>query len=404
MTVKKPKRRLNNWIKSWLDFFSQTEVPTNYAFWTGIWTLSAALKDQVYIERGDMKLYPNIYVWLIGPGSNGKGYAAKYGLEMIESLSITNTYIGRMSCSWMVTYLQKAAVQQSLATQGVSNAAHLALYSDELINTIGTGQQVHEVLSMMTQLYNYKYMDGTHLHDMRVVEKPVISWLAGTTVPWLRKAMPGSLVDSGATARIISVFEKLTRKIVPFPPKMDKILYQDLLVDLAIISTLEGDYNLTSDAKDRWIEWYEQDHKKRQGIEDDVTIGIYGREHDAVLKTSMAMSAAVSNDLTITLPVLSQSIAVVELARQSNVQLYRSLAVGDLAIEQKAYIKSQLEQNGGEMDQADLMRAVSGRIGDITRFDAIIKTLMAEQIIQATGNVGQLKFKLQQLQPQNGVP
>ena len=59
------QRQLDDWLDSYLDFTTGNESPEKLHLWTALALLSAAVKRQIWMDRGFYKLYTNIYVLMV---------------------------------------------------------------------------------------------------------------------------------------------------------------------------------------------------------------------------------------------------------------------------------------------------------------------------------------------------
>ena len=380
-----PQRHYPNWLVEWCSLFTNTEVPDNYAVWTGIWTISSTLRNFVGIARGTRLMHPNLYVLLVGPGSGGKSYSADVSVTMLSDLGFIELFQGRMSESYMIKYLSTLSQKQALLGQPTNPI--LSIYSDELAMTVGSGDDALAFLRIMTQLYSSRFEYGTHAHAMLKVEKPTINWLALATVSWLRRSMPKDLIDSGFVARVITQQESLSSKIIPILPPIDKDKLLKLQADLIQISFLTHEYTLTADAIDLHDTWYRFTREQRQGIVDPITLNIYGREDEHALRVAMCLMASTGDSSIITQTALRNAIKLVVDARNSNIDLYRTLATGDRLIELKEYVKAKILSSDQPVTQSELQKSTASVVPRASDLREIIKALREEEIIEAFKSV-----------------
>ena len=80
-------RILPDWLSSYLKYTEDTEPPLSYHVWTGISMIAAALQRRVHMPWGHEKIYPNMYILLIGPsGKCRKGTAMGMGRDLITAV------------------------------------------------------------------------------------------------------------------------------------------------------------------------------------------------------------------------------------------------------------------------------------------------------------------------------
>ncbi len=81
-------RQLDGWLSSYLDYTENTEPPKSYNTWVAISTIAAVLQRKCYISFDLEKLYPNMYIVLVGPASCRKGTALSIGYDFLEKIGI----------------------------------------------------------------------------------------------------------------------------------------------------------------------------------------------------------------------------------------------------------------------------------------------------------------------------
>ena len=77
-----------NFIQRYMHYCGDTEVPESFNLWTCISLISSCVGKNVWIQkfqgRPDEVLYPNLYVFMIGPSSLGKDTAANVALGLLK--------------------------------------------------------------------------------------------------------------------------------------------------------------------------------------------------------------------------------------------------------------------------------------------------------------------------------
>lgn len=53
------KRKLNDWLKSFIEYASIGEAPLKFYFWTGVSTIAGALRRRVWIDQKNFQWTPN---------------------------------------------------------------------------------------------------------------------------------------------------------------------------------------------------------------------------------------------------------------------------------------------------------------------------------------------------------
>lgn len=379
------QRNYQNWLKEFVSLFTNSEVPESYAIWTGIWTIASVLRDNVGIARGNRLLDPHMYIFFVGPGAGGKSVTPDVAMDLLEGIGTIEVFPGEMTKSYMTKYLFELAQRQALTAAPNTTLIRpaLTLYSDELGITLGTGDKASDMLRLMTQLYDSKFTYGTHAHGILKIERPVINWLALATVPWLKRSLPRDLIDSGFVARIITQREYLSPKIIPQVGKMDRDKLSRLQADLFEISILAMEYELSPEATAIHEHWYTITRKQRQGLKlDPITQGMLGREDEHSYKVVMCLKASSGDNPVITASELLNAVKLVEQARNSNLDLYRSLAVGEKRLDLKEYMKAKILGLSQPISHEELMRKTNSVMPDRKTAKEIINALMEDMVVE----------------------
>jgi hypothetical protein len=378
------KRPFDNWLRAWYKLFEGTEVPLEYQIWAGISTISTTLQDNVWIQKGIRRVIPNMYVWLIGPPGSGKGEACERSLGLLRENPFVNVFSGKLTEAYLLLYMQGITQQQQLQQPSIFNP-RLEIYSDELAVTMGSGERNQDLLRALTTMYtgaDYDY--GTIAHGLVRIQKPVINWLAGTTVPWLRRAIPHDLLNSGFIARVIAAVGKLSKDPKPWIPPVDKILWNDLIVDLARISLLRGEYTFAPDARTYHDAWYAEQHAAMREIDDDVLQGMYGREQDHVYKVAMCITASATDDMIITKHAFENAATLITAAKTTSVSILRNIEMHP-EIEKKFYLLEKITR-AGEIPVNKLLKNTNRRIHGAKELHALLNSLVYEGSVTTFNN------------------
>jgi hypothetical protein len=65
-------RKFPSWLQALSLYAEETEAPRQFWTWAGISTIASALQRKVWLPFGFEKLYPNLYVILVGPPASRK--------------------------------------------------------------------------------------------------------------------------------------------------------------------------------------------------------------------------------------------------------------------------------------------------------------------------------------------
>lgn len=300
-------RYLNNWLAAYLKYTDGTEPPTSYHTWTAIAMIAGALQRKVYLPWGHEKIYPNMFLVLVGPsGKCRKGTAMNIGKEIVKDVNIP--------------LVSESIIREALIKRmgdSVNNFTdpddgdikfHCSLMcmSDEL--SVFLGQHDVKFLADLTDWYDsrdeWKYETKNSGSDR--IQGVCFTLLGATAPDWLCSILPDEAIGGGFTSRIIFIVEEDKRKIVSKPVYTDehKKLKEALVKDLEKIHTMCGAFQFHPKAETLYVKWYEQEEKKARAgnpaIPDPRFAGYCDRRATHIRKLSMIVSAAKNDERIIT--------------------------------------------------------------------------------------------------------
>jgi hypothetical protein len=282
-------QRTQNLFDLYQYICGKSEVPAVFNFWSSVAMLAATLENRVWYEKhkGE-KLYPHLYVMLVGAGGLGKGTAISQAVRIAKSSINIQTYRGKLTCAHLIDVLGKA--EKDEFDRKVVKNPRLWLLMDELKNDVGSHKQLaEEFVAMMTELYtatNYTINTGTRTSGEIDIVDPLVNWMAGTTEAWLRMVLTKDLVDSGFTARTCFIFGKYDfNKRYPrivYPPDYDEVM-EHIQLRLWMIQQFEGRILMTEQAESIVDQWY----MMRPAPTEEAWYSMWHRHHDMMLKFAM---------------------------------------------------------------------------------------------------------------------
>ena len=291
-----------NFFRLYRYLCGKSEVPDIYHFWATVSLIAAVVEDRVYYQKfKHEKLYPNLFVMLVGPSGLGKGTAIGHLMRLVEKSVHINKYRGRLTAAHLIDYLGKPTIdawgQQMLASP------KLWLIMDELQNDIigSNKKMVEDFVYLMTELYtasNYKIQAGTRGSGQVNIEAPILNWFCGTNEDDLREILSKKMMNTGFTARTCFVFGEYDfGKRIPriqYPDDYEEI-FQHLQCRLWMMQRTTGRFLMTTAAEAESDKWYE----KRPSPVEELLYSAWKRQHDSLLKFAMILCLADGGPLVI---------------------------------------------------------------------------------------------------------
>lgn len=311
------QRHTTNFIEAYMDYAKHQEAPRSFHLWTAISILAGALGRHVLLDRGVYKIYPNLYVLIVGlSGVMKKSTSTGAGVELLEAVP---------GIKMLANQVTQASMIQSLANSNTKfdfpgldkpmTQCSLYIYASEFKNF--TNEVFGSLVESLTDLYDCKphFTRETKKDGITKVFGPCLNMLACSTSAWLREAIPPSQLSGGFASRILFVVENDPGKAVPIPyidPHLEE-KKQKLIDDLCLINKYVGKMQMDEEATETFSTWYVANRDKviKGGVAP-MFAGYIGRRGTMVEKLSMILVANEGPGLVIQKRHVEQAIELIE--------------------------------------------------------------------------------------------
>lgn len=345
------ERKCSDWINSLGHMTSNTESPNNYWMWSGIFTIGSVLRRRVWLDYGiDELLVPNLYVILISPpGRCRKGPPVSLAKRFLKLVGM-NVSVDSASKQLIANEIAKTQSRIVVPELGTQSESPMAIISKEFSSLLSV--DVGEMIKFLTDIYDY-HEEWEYKVLSREADKlygPFVSMMAATTPTYMANNVPYEAFGAGFFSRVLFIVGEDKRKREPWPGlTAEQVrLFEDLRHDLNIIKNLKGRVEISQEAKEMFEEWYLALDDKYEEITDEKFQGFIERAHIQVLKTSICLSVAESNELLVedkhmagairlieevfrTLPEALGSFGRSELSQDLNIVLKQIVAAGEIS-------------------------------------------------------------------------
>jgi hypothetical protein len=370
-----------NFIKLYRHMVGKSEVPQQFHLWTCLSLLAACAGERYWIEkfRGS-KLYPNLYVVLLGPSGCGKGVAIDLATRLVQDNPEVNTYRGKTTGQYLIQHLG-TRTKTSDGRQLLENA-RMYLLTPELAMSVGSGTLADDFIKIVTELYtggDYLFQYGTRTHDNVTMRGHVINWLGGSTKEWFIQALTRDAVEGGALARMVLIpakYDCAVRYPEPILPHDHEFIKQHL--EARVMMIIHGDGGLfvkTDEARLIEEQWYHS----RDVPGDDVLMPTWRRQHDLMLKLAMLLSLADGGDLVIR---KSHMAAAKQMSHAAQVAVPSIITLASLPPEHAGYqFVRDFIKKAGKVQRQTLTTRCAKRGIMAARLDEFLKMLLGEHVI-----------------------
>lgn len=257
------KRKLSNWLESWIEYTEALPSPALWRRWGGISLIAGALERKVFTKTGIGPLYPNLYVVLVGPPGTGKTTVTSEVWHMWNELSDGGDANGfhlassSLTSASIIDDLREASRRITLPNlTGFEMFNSLAICSNEL--GVLLPEYDNSFMSKLTDIYDgHPYSERRRTKDINFkIEHPQINLLAATTPSYLNGMLPEGAWEQGFLSRTLLVFSSETmRRAIFTETKKREDLRRDLVDDLRIIFSMMGKMTWEAEAVEGIENW-----------------------------------------------------------------------------------------------------------------------------------------------------
>lgn len=387
-----------NWVKQVVDLHSELESPESFWRWSAITSISAVVKDQVWLNQQIFNLYPNIYTMFHADSGLKKGPPVNMAKKLVKLVNNTRVITGRGSIQGILKELGTAYTQPGGKIQGKSVAF---ICSSELSSSIVEDKVATKIL---TDLYDRIYNEGEWRSLLKMetftLKDPTITMLTATNEAMSDDFFTKSAIQGGYFARTFIIYEKQGDKVNSLIyPLEDEINYgsvADYLKELAklvgpfkplAVSEKSAEYRFKKIKRGKrgnrevWFnevgiifdDWYENFAEIKKIEENRDNTGTMNRFDASVLKVAMLLSLAREPKLEIDEE--SMRDAIVECERLlGNV---RRTTMGKQGISQSAILKTMiimelLNRDNHQVSRQVLMKKMWSHYENAEEFDQMM--------------------------------
>lgn len=184
---------------------------------------------------------------------------------------------------------------------------------------------------------------------------PYLNLLGATTPDWIARSLPLDTVGIGLTSRIVFVYQDTPRVRPAFPVLTQEqlIVGQLLREELAVISTIQGQYILEPEAKKLYEDWYTGRVEQPNPTGDSRLAGYFERKPMHVLKLCMIIAASKRQELIITSEDLNDSFTLLAETEEKMPKVFAAVGKNSLSLDIQTI--EELVMQRGSITKGELM-------------------------------------------------
>lgn len=281
------KIELNRFYRFYLEAFEKTtDAPMEFIFTTLLASLGAALANSVWMTWGNRKIYPNVWIMLVGSSTLvRKSTSLNTGLHfnLLFDAENPDRHFRLPDDGSLAAFLEVLANEK----KGVLRHSEVAT----LLNIMSKGYNV-SMKALFTDFFDVPGTYKIHLKGEKnmYVDQPIFSMATATTPVWLKKNLTMEDWTSGFGARFLYCYKDRKDISIPIPRPPDAKKIAELKEVFAVMYELRPREITFDESFERvYTEFYNEiETLYKTPLVDDATKSLIGRlQTDYFLKLTM---------------------------------------------------------------------------------------------------------------------
>lgn len=381
-----------NWLDDILSCTFESEAPERFFWWSGIASISAVVRRRIYIERYYYKLYPNVYIILVGPSGLRKSVPISLAEKLVSRINCTRVLNGRASIQAVIKELGKAYTCEdgSIVTDATG-----FLISPELDTMLIKDDQVPTILMDLYDTHTKERWKNVLVgkdNKGDTLKNVYLTILGASNETNLVGAMPKTATEGGLVARTNIILEERKRRInslitepliIPNITGLSKRLFQ--------ISNLEGNFIFGDGIAVKFDRWY----NSFMTLDSMDKTGTLDRLPDTILKIAMCISLANKDDLILLESDIEEAISKCQETIVGMRKVFLGSGEHNLARPTAHILRILIARPDHKQTRKRLLRELMGE-ADAIDLDRIVDTLNQRDCIDIINIGGEISYSLKE--------
>lgn len=285
-----------SFLSDYRDFCSGLEVPPSYNLFCSLSALSSMLGGRVWTFKGDyIKIYPNLYIVLVGGPGLGKTTAMELSEKLLRHFKIpTSAESVTREKLIMDIDANKTILDFLPADARDREVSPYTVFASELSEFLGAGGV--GMISFLTTIFSRDVFEvRTKNKGSTFIKRPYLNLIAGTTPDWITTYLKDDIISGGFSRRCLFILETARFGSNPLPkitPAM-QAAWERCVARGDSIRKLSGEFKMSPEAEAFWITWY----PTRFAKPDPNLVGYYETKDIQLLKVAMLLAVSEADTL-----------------------------------------------------------------------------------------------------------
>lgn len=239
--------------------------PREFRKWAAIWAVGSAGRRRIWTELVPGRpIYPNLFVFEVGPPGTGKTEAINPAMEHLrksQTCKLAPNDITKQSLLDNLDQAPDAVILDGLAGPVPTEFHFLAIGIRELSNFMN--QYDSALAGLLTDLFDNPPVnhESKRSGSGKVIIRPGISLLAGTATKNLGSTIGNALWGQGFMSRVIMVYSADQPRVAFFGEQTIATVTHEpdpaLVTKLSAIGAMKGRVDWEPDAQAAFTEWFD---------------------------------------------------------------------------------------------------------------------------------------------------
>ena len=283
-------------FENYFSYVGDTEAPMSFHRWSILSCAGAAIARRAYIPLGHFKIYPTLYVMLVGSSGTRKSVSINLARTLLKNADYYDFAADKTSKEKFIADLMEKnhsikglAELDDISIEDTSyHPAEMFIVSDEFQDFIGINNL--DFITLLGRLWECR--DG---YDHRIktgksstIHLPTVGILGGNTPTGFNLTFPPEIVGQGFLSRLLLIYGDVTDKRISWPKPTDSSLGLKVTAELRRLLNMPSfTFDVTISARDLLSQIY-QAHIK---VNDPRFSSYETRRHDHLLRITAIMCA-----------------------------------------------------------------------------------------------------------------
>lgn len=239
--------KADDMLEQYIEFMAESESPTTFHRWSFLACCSAALGRNVWLDWGRKRVFPVLYVIVVGVPATRKSSAINACVGLLRDSGYKRVASDKTSKQQFVQELARPTDFEDALLATRDSVDEMFIANDEFLDFIGRGNM--EFSTFLAKMWDCpREHKEVYKSGGSTVCNPTINILAGMTQTGLQLAFPDEATGTGFLSRPILVYGEPTDRRITFPRVPEADEYKPYTEFFRRLRSTKGAMKFTPDA------------------------------------------------------------------------------------------------------------------------------------------------------------